>query len=286
MSHEGKTREDVRSAAARGAAESVVREAYRRYHHARYIHPDPLEIVLRYTNLRDREVAALICASFALGRVRSILVVCSSVLSRLPNPAEDLETASLHELRERYEGFVYRFFGQEEIAHFLFAIGEVLRRRGSLEAAFLAHFSTCDETVLPALCGLSRELSEYASGIHGLLLSQVERGSAAKRWHLFLRWLVRDDSVDPGGWSRVSSSHLVVPMDTHMHRICRRLGILNRKSADGRAALEVTRFFRVLDPEDPVRFDFSLSRMGIHPEIERDSRVLLENGGAAFSIQT
>lgn len=267
-------------------AAAVVREAYRRYHDASLIHPDPLEIVLRYTRARDREVVALICASLALGRVQSILDVCNAVLVRLPNPAEDLKEASLSDLRDRYEGFVYRFFGREEISHFLFAVGEVLRRRGSLEAAFLSHLSPSHETVLPALCGLSRELSDHAGGIHGLLLSQVERGSAAKRWHLFLRWLVRADSVDPGGWSGVSSSRLVVPMDTHMHRMCRRLGILKRKSADGKAALEVTRFFRLLDSEDPVRFDFSLTRMGIHPEIAHESKALWNGETDAFSIQT
>ncbi|NBF39796.1 MAG: TIGR02757 family protein [Spirochaetes bacterium] len=290
-------------AAAPGRAEAVVLEAYRRYHSPRYIHPDPLEVVLRYPDSADREVVALICASLALGRVRSILGVCADVLARLdcrpgsaeaaatagasrPGPAAVLEQSSLEDLRARFDGFVYRFFGPEEISHFLYAVAEARRRHGSLEDAFLRHTSAADATVIPALGGLSQELSEYAGGIHGLLLAQVKRGSAAKRWHLFLRWLVRADEVDPGGWTRVPSSRLVVPMDTHMHRICATLGILSRKSADGKAALEITEFFRRLDPADPVRFDFSLTRLGIHPDAGRERAQLLGADGYAFSTQT
>jgi uncharacterized protein (TIGR02757 family) len=277
-------------------ARTLILEAYRRYHAARFIHPDPLEIVLEYEEPADREVAALICASLALGRVASVLSACRQALGRLGGSGEAMQPhsgaparapqtgrlsnvvaeASLGELRERFDGFVYRFFGREEMAHFLFAVGEVIRRRGSLEAGFLEHVSPREETVLGALGGFSRELSAYAGGIHGLLLAQVDRGSAAKRWHLFLRWLVRHDCIDPGGWHRVSPSRLVVPMDTHMHRICRRLGILSRKSADGRAAIEATRFFRSMAPADPARFDFSLTRLGINPEAGRESETLLE----------
>ena len=201
-------------------------------------------------------------------------------------PAAVLEQSSLDELRARFEGFIYRFFGPEEISHFLYAIGEARRRYGSLEQAFLRHLSPSDATVIPALGGLSQELSEYAGGIHGLLIAQVKRGSAAKRWHLFLRWLVRADEVDPGGWTAVSRSRLVVPMDTHMHSICTTLGILSRKSADGKAALEITEFFRGLDPEDPVRFDFSLTRLGIHPDAGRERALLLGADGFAFCTQT
>jgi uncharacterized protein (TIGR02757 family) len=290
------------AAAAPSRAEAIVLEAYRRYHSPHYIHPDPLEVVLRYPDPADREVVALICASLALGRVRGILGICADVLARLDRgpgpagpaavgapaagPAAVLEQSSLDELRERFEGFVYRFFGREEISHFLYAVGEARRRHGSLEDAFLGHLSAADATVIPALGGLSQELSEYASGVHGLLIAQVKRGSAAKRWHLFLRWLVRADEVDPGGWTRVTRSRLVVPMDTHMHRICTTLGILSRKSADGKAALEITEFFRRLDPADPARFDFSLTRLGIHPDAGRERALLLGADGYSFCTQT
>lgn len=256
-------------------ARSVVLEAYRRYHDPSYISPDPLEIVLEYPEPDDREVAALICASLALGRVRSVLAACREVLGRIPGPPGSLREMDLPRLEECFDGFVYRFFGREEMAHFLCAIGRTLRTYGSLQAAFRSHLAPGDSTVLSALAGFSRELSREASGIHGLLLAQVERGSASKRWHLFLRWMVRRDDVDPGGWDGVPPSALLVPMDTHMHRLCKELGILRRKSADEKAAVEATEFFRAMAPQDPARFDFSLTRMGIHDRARAESRLWL-----------
>jgi uncharacterized protein (TIGR02757 family) len=75
--------------------------------------------------------------------------------------------------------------------------------------------------------------------------------------------MVRKDSVDPGGWDRVSPAKLIVPLDTHMHRICLLLKLTGRKNADMRTAMEITSAFRKIDPEDPVRYDFALTRPGI-----------------------
>lgn len=103
------------------------------------------------------------------------------------------------------------------------------------------------------------------------LLPRPSRGSACKRLFLYLRWMVRKDSVDPGGWTRVSPSRLVVPLDTHMGSACRRLGLVIRKTDDLKAALEATESFRRLRPDDPVRYDFALTRPGIHPCLDADT---------------
>ena len=93
-------------------------------------------------------------------------------------------------------------------------------------------------------------------------------GSACKRLFLFLRWMVRCDQVDPGPWKGVPAHRLIIPMDTHMHRISRLLGLTERKQADLKCALEVTRFFRNLVPEDPVKYDFALTRPGIRAPLD------------------
>jgi uncharacterized protein (TIGR02757 family) len=93
-------------------------------------------------------------------------------------------------------------------------------------------------------------------------------GSACKRLNLFLRWMVRQDGVDPGGWDNVPQSKLIVPVDTHMHRICLRLGLTTRKQANMATALEITEGFRALAPDDPVRYDFSLTRLGIRRDAD------------------
>jgi uncharacterized protein (TIGR02757 family) len=95
-----------------------------------------------------------------------------------------------------------------------------------------------------------------------------ERKSACKRWHLYLRWMVRRDEVDPGGWDSISPSKLLIPLDTHMFRLGRRLGWISHKAPDQKAAVEFTRAFQVISPKDPVRYDFSLTRWGIRRDLD------------------
>jgi len=98
-----------------------------------------------------------------------------------------------------------------------------------------------------------------------------EKGSACKRMNLFLRWMVRKDRVDPGGWADVPVSKLIVPLDTHMHKISLQLGFTSKKQANLQAALEITNGFKKLVPEDPVKYDFSLTRFGIREGMNMDS---------------
>ena len=89
-------------------------------------------------------------------------------------------------------------------------------------------------------------------------------GSAFKRLNLFLRWMIRDDRVDPGGWKGITASKLIIPLDTHMHRISLHLGLTERKQADMKTAVEVTESFKNIEKKDPIRYDFSLTRIGIN----------------------
>ena len=103
------------------------------------------------------------------------------------------------------------------------------------------------------------------------LLPDPDRGSACKRLHLFLKWMVRVDAVDPGGWTVLPPSALVVPVDTHMHRIGLALGLTERGQADIRTALEMTEAFSLVRPDDPVRYDFALTRFGIRPDLDMEA---------------
>ncbi len=250
----------------------IADRAYLRYHHLAFLHPDPLEIVHEYTDPADREVVALIASSLALGRVDVILRACRNVLAAFPQPHEDLKRLSRNDIAARLDGFVYRFFRSAHMSYFLFGIGEALRRYGSLEDAFLAGaYGEAGKrtSVLPALVRFVDRLSQYAGGDHGILLSFPEKGGAGKRLHLFLRWMVRRDELDLGDWTRVDPAGLMVPVDTHMLRIARYLGLTTRKTADRRAGEEITAAFRLIAPEDPAKYDFALTRAGIHPDLAR-----------------
>lgn len=253
----------------RPAIGALLEELYAAYNRREWVHPDPLEFLYDYESLRDREISGLISSSLAYGRVEQILKSVSFVLERMsPSPFSFLTKASPDALRRTFAGFKHRFTTAEELSMMLSAIGVVVRRRGSLHACFVAGLRDDSPTVLPALSAFADELAACGCGARSSLLPLPSRGSACKRLSLFLRWMVRHDEVDPGGWSSVPASKLVVPLDTHLHRICLALGMTARRQADIRTALEVTQGFRRLAPEDPVRYDFALTRLGIRRDAD------------------
>ncbi len=151
------------------------------------------------------------------------------------------------------------------MAALLTGIKRAMAVHGSLERLFAAGLSRGDATVLPALARFVGELRSSAGSALPSLLPSPADGSACKRLNLFLRWMVRRDAVDPGPWTTVPASRLVVPLDTHMFRIARGLGLTQRRQADLKSALEITAGFRALRPEDPVRYDFCLTRLALNP---------------------
>ena len=239
-------------------------ELYSRYNRKDYLGTDPIQFLFRYPNVLDRELAALIASSFALGRVAHILVSVEKILAPMqPGPRSFLDGADARLLRSTYAGFKHRFFDSECLVAFLCGARNMLRLHGSLNSAFTKGLVPEEATVLPAL---ERFASDLNIGC-GSLIPSPARGSACKRLNLFLRWMVRRDDVDPGGWTGVDASKLIVPLDTHMFRMARKMGFTRRKSADLRTALEITAAFRRIRPDDPVRYDFALTRLGIAPGV-------------------
>jgi len=245
-------------------------ELYTRYHHRALVHPDPLEFLYDYHDPRDKEVVGLIASSLAYGKVAQILKSVSCVLERMnSSPCAFLLDSPLNSLRRTFADFKHRFTTGEDLACMLYDAKGVIERHGSLHASFMACFNESDDTVLPALSSFVKQFNACSStnGKFSLLPSPT-RGSACKRLNLFLRWMVRRDRVDPGGWHSIPVSKLVVPLDTHMHRICLLLHLTRRRQADLRAAVEVTHAFRRIVPQDPVRYDFVLTRLGIRKDME------------------
>ncbi len=246
----------------------ALEQLYRRYNRRRYVSPDPLEVLYRYRRLRDREVAAVVASALAYGRVASILKSVERVLAVMgSSPYQFIMGNAPDEIAAALDGFVHRFTTGRDLARLLIACRRVLTHRGSLGRAFAGEMRSEDETVVPALGRFVDILADAAGGGFGHLLPLPGRGSACKRMHLLLRWMVREDAVDPGGWRQIPPGKLVVPLDVHMHRIARALGLTSRKQADMRTALEVTAGFRRLVPEDPVRYDFVLTRLGIRKDM-------------------
>lgn len=242
---------------------------YCRYNHREFVHPDPLEFLYRYDRLEDREIVGFVASSLAYGRVAQILVSVERIVAVMgPNPQRMLHDVSRSRLRRALCGFVHRFADAASMEALLWAIRCVLKRYGSLNRCFQEGYDASAPTVLPALGRFTAQLKACGSERAGHLVPDPEKGSAAKRLHLFLRWMVRQDRVDPGGWDFVSQGQLLVPLDVHMKRVAARLGLTRRKAADLKTVLEVTNGFRAVVPTDPVRYDFVLSRLGIRDDLD------------------
>jgi uncharacterized protein (TIGR02757 family) len=184
-----------------------------------------------------------------------------------PSPSVFLKQTSLKEIQKTFSCFRHRFTKDQELCAMLFGLKEILRNYGTLQACFLAELKEEDDTVLPALSAFTAKLSAFTKEDLKHFVPSPARGSACKRLNLFLRWMVRFDDVDPGGWNSIPVSKLIVPVDTHMHRICLLLGLTARKHANMTTAMEITKAFRAIVPEDPVKYDFSLTRLGIRKDL-------------------
>jgi len=240
---------------------------YEKFNRRALIHPDPLEFIYNYDAPRDREVVGLVASSLAYGRVRQILTSVAKVLERMEAPAKFVRDTSLRNIQGAFADFRHRFADGAQLAALLWGTGKLLKEHKTLESAFKAHLEAAHDTTMPALTAFAAEIRD-ASGLPGHLLPCPSAGSACKRLHLFLRWMVRHDNVDPGVWQGIPASLLIVPLDTHMHRICGSLGLTKRKQADMKAAAEITAGFRRFTPEDPVRYDFAITRLGIRQDAD------------------
>ncbi len=260
----------LKTTACRQDVVETLEQIYQRYHRRAYVHPDPLEFLYAWEDAKEREIVGLVAACLAYGRVVQILKSVAAVLEAIgPSPRRFITRSTLRSMSQTFSGFRHRFADGDQLAALLYGAGRVVRQFGSIENGLADGLTPDRENLLPALTLFYGQLTR---GRHapGHLLPDPGKASACKRLHLYLRWMIREDRVDPGGWHCVAPSELMVPLDTHMHRVGRRLGFTHRHQADMRTALEVTAGFKAICAEDPVRFDFSLTRLGIRSELDMD----------------
>jgi uncharacterized protein (TIGR02757 family) len=176
---------------------------YEAYNRKEFVHPDPLEFLYDYPDVRDREIAALVAACLAYGNVHQIIKTVSSVLKRIGQPYAFVTGSSDSAIERKVGNFQYRFTTRDELATLLRGIKRIVERYGSLGKCFVAGLRPEHDTTQPALSHFVEELARSGGGRPSTLLPLPERGSACKRLNLFLRWMARRDRVDPGGWDDV-----------------------------------------------------------------------------------
>jgi uncharacterized protein (TIGR02757 family) len=228
----------------------------------------------RYYRPEDIEVAGFIASCFAYGRVEGFTPPIDALLAVLGDePYRSLLAFDPRRDAERLRAFAYRFNTARDAICLLWFLRQTLERYGSLRACYLAAYRSRDEDTRPALTAFVTTLlrldprpvygrGRLSPGMHHLLPSPAS-GGACKRLHLFLRWMVRQDHIDFGLWPELPAAKLIIPLDTHVAQVSRRLRLTRRKSPGLAMALEITEHLKRFDPVDPVKYDFALCRLGM-----------------------
>ena len=252
-------------------------ELYHRYSRPVFLSTSALSIPHGYRRPDDREIAAFVTASLAYGNVKQIHRSANAALEAMgDSPARFIRRFDPARDSARFRHFVHRFNSGVDLALLCHLLHQASAAKGSLQAFFLKGYDPTHDDIEPALNSfvgrmLSLDVSAFypsgtlpaKAGVRFFFPSPTQ-GSACKRLNLFLRWMVRrGDAIDFGIWTEVSPGKLIVPLDTHVARISQQLGLTRIKQANWRMAKEVTKRLRAFDPEDPVKYDFALCRLGI-----------------------
>ena len=249
----------------------VLEKLYKRYNRRELISPDPLQFLYRYSDPADIEITAFLASALAYGRVQQIEKSLNNLLGRMGDSPSEFVINFDKDKRQTLKDFKHRFTAGDDISDLLTLLRTIINRCGSIEQYFAMGYNPGDRNIIPALSEFCNSLLDiHAAGHKGqptrglkYLLVSPAGGSACKRLNLFLRWMVRDDDVDTGLWKSIDQARLIVPVDVHMGRLCKILGLYDRKTVSLSAAAEITESFAEIEPADPVKYDFALSRIGI-----------------------
>lgn len=257
------------------------------YHHPKYFESDPIDFVHHYSDYHNQELVAILSSLLAYGNVKQIRRSVSNLLerlSRIPQEREANAPSSLiwqwdspsiqTQVKKELNGFVHRFNRDEDLLELFRLIHLSWKRFGSVGKHFSSHLSTDDATIERPLALFIQDWRSWSSSAKlkssfGYLLTSPADGSCCKRWCMLLRWMGRKDEIDPGLWQtpeggqKLNPAQLIIPLDTHVGRIARYLGLTDRLTLNWKTALEVTANLKKLDPADPTRYDFALARLGI-----------------------
>ncbi len=233
-----------------------------------FIGLDPISIPHQYRKKQDIEIAGFFAATLAWGQRVTVINKCKELLLMMDNAPHDfLLNHQLHDLKA-FEKFKHRTFNATDALYFIESLGQYYKKHDSLEGAFLP--PTITKSDFPIEAGLIQFHNIFFSlpDFPERTLKHVstpERKSACKRLCMYLRWMVRqdDNGVDFGIWKNLSPSQLVCPCDVHVERVGRKLKLIKSKRLNWQTAQELTANLRLLDPHDPVKYDFALFGLGI-----------------------
>jgi uncharacterized protein (TIGR02757 family) len=234
------------------------------------LEPDPLQFPHLFKNEKDIEVMAFIASVFAYGNVKQIINSLQKFLAIAENkPFSFIQNFDKAGVAKGFS-FVHRFYSTKDIIQFFHLLNLIYYEFGSLKNLFISQYNETDLNTKNAItnfsnCFLDKALKEFGELSRGLIFMfpLPEKGSACKRMNLYLRWMVRKDDLDFGLWNEIPTSKLIIPVDTHVARICKQLKLTERKSVSWNMAEEITENLKKFDADDPVKYDFAICHIGM-----------------------
>ena len=238
------------------------------YNRPAFILPDPISVPHRFNKKQDIEIAAFFAAVFAWGNRTTIINKATELMRLMDNAPHDFVTGHSETSLQRFLRFKHRTFNTTDLLYFLLFLKHHYTNNASLETAFTKGMKKTDGTVENGL----RHFHDYFFSLEDAPvrtkkhIATPARSSTCKRLCMFLRWMVRRDNcgVDFGLWKAIQPSQLICPIDVHVARVARNVGLVERKQTDWLTALQLTEQLKEFDATDPVKYDFALFSLGVN----------------------
>jgi uncharacterized protein (TIGR02757 family) len=231
-----------------------------------FIKSDPIQIPHSFSKKEDIEISAFLSATIAWGNRTSIINNAKRLMLLMDNsPYDFVKNAKGKELLPLTK-FVHRTYNGDDCLGFMYSLQNIYKDHGGLEGVFTKGFKksySVESSLLYFHEIFMRYIELHRTGKH---VSNISKGSAAKRLNMYLRWLVRSDNkgVDFGLWKEIPASALMIPLDVHVGNVAREMGLLERKQNDWKAVVELTEVLKSINSNDPIIFDFALFGTGVN----------------------
>lgn len=245
---------------------TVLEENYLKYNKPNFIADDPISIPHLFSQKQDVEIMAFFASIFAWGQRKTIINKCNLLINLFENKPYHFIINHKEEDLKRFLDFKHRTFNATDLLYFIAFLKQHYQKYDSLETAFLLGLKPKDKTVENALIDFEEYFTslEYFPARTRKHIASPKRNSACKKLNMFLRWMVRNDGVDFGLWKKIKTNQLLMPLDVHVERQARILGLITRKQSDFKTVLELTENLKKYDKNDPVKYDFALFGMGVN----------------------
>jgi uncharacterized protein (TIGR02757 family) len=233
------------------------------------ISPDPLEILHVFESDLNKEALGLISSIFAYGNIKQIIKGQERILIATGYYPHKFILNLSHKDENKLRLITHRFYTGDDTVQLFRALSHIYNEYGSIKEYFLRYYDAKEKNLKNAIEGFSLSLIEYFRQKNALthgtrfMFPLPSAGSACKRMNLFLRWMVRKDELDFGIWNEISPAKLVIPVDTHIARICKKLKLTQLNNVSWKMAEEITNNLRKFDPNDPVKYDFAICHIGM-----------------------